>query len=102
MYMRASAATGLLVCSALGFAAWCVQSAPAGGKDRPDAPAGEVFGLTRVHALHLELSAGEWEKMQQVGGGFPMFGPPKKAPEKPPEKPVAEPIEKHKNLGVGM
>src|SRR5438067_1493997 len=99
MYTRVCVATALLVCLALGVAGRCVLGAPAWGKDGPGVAGNELFGLTRVHEFHLELAAGEWEKMQKVVGGFPMFGPPKKGPEKPPEKVGAEPIERHKNLG---
>ena len=56
-----------------------------------------VFGLTKVHDFHLELSAKEWERMQKV------FTPPLFGPQKPPsEKPGEEPIERHKTAGFGI
>jgi spore coat protein CotH len=57
-------------------------------------PAADVFGLTRIHDFHFTLSAAEWEKMQKITGGMPMFG--KKPPEKPPEK---DDLERHKSVG---
>ena len=46
-----------MVCAALTLTA-AVSGASA------QATAGDVFGLTRVHDFHLELSAKEWDKMQ--------------------------------------
>src|SRR5207245_8385836 len=63
----------------------------------------DVFGLTKVHDLHLEISAKEWEKMQAVSGGmrFPGgpggFGGPQR-----PEQPAAKPADVHKGNGFGM
>src|SRR5438093_1490529 len=36
----------------------------------------DVFGLTKVHDLHLEIPAKEWEKMQAVTGGMRFPGGP--------------------------
>lgn len=74
--------------------------------DRP-APGAEVFGLTKVHSFHLELTAREWERMQPPAGrgfpggpgGPPGFGPP--APARPPEKPGEKPADTHKGGGWG-
>ena len=44
----------------------------------------DLFGLTRTHSFHLELSAKEWKTMQPAGGmPFFPFGP---GPKKPPVK----------------
>jgi spore coat protein H len=66
---------------------------------KQDAPA-EVFGPTKVLQFHLEFSAKEWDKMQQVRGGkgFGFPGGPKKDPEKPAEKPT----DVHKSASFGM
>jgi spore coat protein H len=75
--------------------------------DKPKASPGaakDVFGLTKVHTFHVEVSAKEWQAMQPAGGGM-RFGPPrpggadkdKAPPEKaPPEKPGEEPRERHR------
>ncbi|MBI1914630.1 MAG: CotH kinase family protein [Planctomycetes bacterium] len=77
----------------------------AGKKELParEMPGKDVFGLTKVHDLHLEISAKEWEKMQAVTGGmrFPGgpggFGGPQR-----PEKPAEKPADVHKGNGFGM
>jgi len=38
--------------------------------DGKGAPVSDVFGLTRVHRLHLALSGKEWEAMQNTKGGM--------------------------------
>jgi spore coat protein H len=107
-----------LVCGGLALA-WVAagQAAKTKDADRKIAAkdaARDVFGLTRMHTLHLEIAAREWDKMQPTGGmrfpggpggpggrpggpgGFP-GGPPgagAAAPEK--EKDV------HKGSGFGM
>jgi putative membrane-bound dehydrogenase-like protein len=49
--------------------------------DGKDAPAPDVFGTTRVWAVHLEIPAGEYEAMQPPAGGFGFPGaPPAPAP----------------------
>ncbi len=57
----------------------------------------QIFGLDKVHDLHLELTAKEWDRMQKVSGGMTLF---------PPKKPVAkegdEPFEWHKSPGFGL
>ena len=57
----------------------------------------DVFGLTKVHDFHLELSAKEWERMQKVAGGMTLFGPMKVV-----QKPGEDPIERHKTSGFGI
>src|SRR4051812_21444451 len=39
-------------------------------------PSKDVFGLTRVHDLHLEIPLKEWKKMQAVTGGMRFPGGP--------------------------
>lgn len=57
----------------------------------------ELFGLSKVYDIHLQLTAREWERMQAVTGGLTLF---------PPKKPVAkdgeEPFEWHKSPGFGI
>jgi len=74
------------------------NDAPAKEAPAKEAPGKDVFGLTKVHDLHLDLTAKEWERMQKVTGGmrFPFGGAPK-APENKDE----EPIERHKGAGFG-
>lgn len=70
----------------------------AGEQDKPKAkqPATkDAFGLTKVHAFHLELTAKEWATLQKVRGGMP-FGGPKKQP----EKPGAQPLDYHKGTSA--
>ncbi len=50
----------------------------------PPAAAGDdVFGLTRIHKFHLELSADEWAAMQAVAGRGPMGGGQGRGPQGP-------------------
>ena len=51
--------------------------------------AGDVFGLTRVWQLHLEVPAKEWKAMEPAGG-FRFPGAPGGNPEKPAPKPGAK------------
>jgi spore coat protein CotH len=57
----------------------------------------DVFGLTKIHDFHLELSAKEWERMQKVAGGMTLFGPTKVV-----QKPGEEPIDRHRTAGFGL
>jgi hypothetical protein len=61
---------------------------------------GEVFGLTRMHRIHLQVAAKEWERMQPKGMPMP-FAFPKKQPEKPAD-PAAAPADVHKSAGFGL
>src|SRR4051794_39353406 len=56
------------------------KSAPA--KSSKKDPARAVFGLTRVHKLHLSLTAREWAKMQPPPPRFPWMPAPAKEKEK--------------------
>ncbi|MBM3996974.1 MAG: hypothetical protein FJ303_22905 [Planctomycetes bacterium] len=56
-----------------------------------------VFGLTKIHEFHLEISAQEWAQMQKVEGGFTIFGPKKIV-----VKPGEEAIERHMTAGFGL
>jgi spore coat protein CotH len=71
--------------------------------DKPKASPGaakDVFGPTKVHTFHVEISAKEFQAMQPVGGmrfGPPGFGgPPAAPPEKGKAKEGEEPREKHR------
>src|SRR5437763_8304959 len=44
-------------------------------KTKPAKPADEVFGLSKVWQMHLDVPAKEWERMQPTGMGGPGFGP---------------------------
>ncbi len=88
---------------------WVVLGASAADKPgQPEAKgtaSADVFGLTRVHEYHLQVSAREWERMQPTGGGrFPggPFGGAPGGPAKPVAKPGEEPIEVHKGGGFGV
>jgi spore coat protein CotH len=90
--------------------------APAADREQPAPAKGgsqEVFGLTKVRQLHLQLSAKEWERMQPVGGmrfpggpggpgGFGGPGGPGGPGGKPADKPGEEPVERHKGSGFGI
>lgn len=53
-----------------------------------------LFGLTKVHAFHLEMMAVDYQKMQPPPGmKFPGFGPKLPAPKDPPK-------DVHKSAGV--
>ncbi len=95
MGKRSWVTTGALL---TGAAALC-GALPAAAADRP-APGAAVFGLTKVHAWHLEMTAKEWERMQPPPGrGFP--GPPGFGPPRPPAKPGEKPADTHKAGGWG-
>ncbi|MFO0842455.1 MAG: CotH kinase family protein [Gemmataceae bacterium] len=51
---------------------------PAPAAEKPP----DVFGLTQVHAVHLTVSAKDWQAMQPTRGGFGFGGPPGKPPAK--------------------
>jgi hypothetical protein len=76
-----------------------------GAKDKqPDKAklSGEgVFGLTKIHEFHLELSAKDWEIMQATKGGGPFFGGPG-GPKKPDNQPADKPTDVHKGSGFGV
>jgi spore coat protein H len=76
----------VLACTLAGPRSVRVPAADDGNKPAAkEAPGKDVFGLTRVWAFHLEISAREYQAMQPAGGlGFP--GGPGKPPPKPAEK----------------
>jgi spore coat protein H len=59
--------------------------------------ANAIFGMTKVHELHLDFTAKEWERMQKVSGGPGFF-----TPKKPVAKDGEEPYEWHKSPGFGI
>src|SRR5262245_23616099 len=68
------------------------QGQEAAGKD--------LFGLTKVWAMHLEVPAKEYEAMQPAGGGFGFPGGPK-GPPAPKDK--KDPRDSEPNLfGVAL
>jgi spore coat protein H len=107
MSKRLLAVAGALLTSAVVLSGAPARTAAGPTGDRA-APGAEVFGLTKVHALHLEMTAREWERMQPAAGrGFPgrpggppgFGGPP--GPARPPEKPGEKPADTHKGGGWG-
>jgi hypothetical protein len=102
MSKRRWALAGTLLSGAVALT-WGLARAPAGPPAAPAAPGAGVFGLTKVHALHLEMTAREWDRMQPAGGrGFPGLpgGPP--GPARAPEKAGEKPADTHKGGGFGM
>src|SRR5437773_1771110 len=90
-----------LACTLLLYVTAAAPVSAQAPKAKKESPAKNVFGLTNLHAFHLELSAKEWDRMQQVRGGMPFFGGFKKPPEKVAEKPGEAPLEFHKSSGFG-
>lgn len=83
--------------------AWCIVG-PTACAWADDKPAPDVFGRARVHEFHLEFTAKEWDRLQQVVGGMRGPGAPPGAqqPAKPAEKSEDDPLERHKNAGFGL
>jgi hypothetical protein len=72
---------------------WGLNAGTALGQAKEDA----LFGLTKVHAFHLNLAATDYEKMQPPAGmKFPGFGP-KQPAAKEPDK---EARDRHKSAGA--
>src|SRR5262249_24487383 len=99
MEKRSWAAAMALVCGAFVLAWALAGNAADDAKTQPakESKTKDLFGLTKVHRLHLELTAKEWEKMQAVSGGMRFPGGPggPRGPggpggpgEKPGEKPA--------------
>ncbi|RPI89365.1 MAG: hypothetical protein EHM42_03110, partial [Planctomycetaceae bacterium] len=67
--------------------------------DRNGASQKEFWGLTKLHSLHAEISAADWETMQKVIGGMRFPGAPA-----PAERDANEDgsIERHRTAGFGM
>jgi spore coat protein CotH len=64
-----------------------------------EAPGKDLFGLTKVWQVHLEIPAKEWEKMQPISGmRFPGMPGGPAAPPKPPEKPAELQADRHKSV----
>ncbi|HZT81216.1 MAG TPA: hypothetical protein VFA26_13385, partial [Gemmataceae bacterium] len=90
------------------FAGPTAAKSPASGQGKPaearKGAARNFFGLDKVHAFHLEISAKEWDKMQPVGGiGFPGrpggFGGPG---QQPAPKQGEERRDVHRGGGFGV
>jgi spore coat protein CotH len=80
MSRRFLAGAAGLACALSGFG---MATGPAA--DSKEAPAEDVFGTTRVWAMHLEIPAREYEAMQPPAGGFGFPGAPP-VPPAPKEK----------------
>ena len=81
----------LIVCSCLGISLGVAsQPVPAKSSDKkPNIASSDVFNLTKIHTIHMTVSAENWEKMQPpqrsgFGGGF---GPPGVVPPIPGNPP---------------
>lgn len=87
-----------------------VVGSTSAGRAADTAAAGkDVFEFTKVHQFHLELSAKEWETLQQVAGGFGRpggfggpGGPGGGFPPRQPEKNAGPAVERHKGGSFGM
>src|SRR5438128_11393918 len=75
MSRRFLAGAAALACALIGLG---VATGPAA--DRKEAPGKDVFGTTRVGAIHLEIPAKEYEAMQPPAGGFGLPGAPPMSP----------------------
>lgn len=80
-------AGGVLILACVLVAVPAAEDRGAAGKE---APAEAVFGPTRVWAVHLEVSAKEYEAMQPAAGGFGFPGGPG-APPPPADRKAARP-----------
>src|SRR5947209_16626316 len=80
MSRRFLAAAAALACALIGLGVATSLAA-----DRKEAPGKDVFGTTKVWAMHLEITAREYEAMQPPAGGFGAPGAPP-APPAPREK----------------
>jgi hypothetical protein len=70
MSRRLLAGAAVLACALIGLGV-----APGPAADRKEAPGKDVFGTTRLVAIHLEIPAKEYEAMQPPAGGFGFPGP---------------------------
>jgi spore coat protein CotH/Ca2+-binding EF-hand superfamily protein len=102
------ALTALACAAAVCLVAGPGAKAPAAGDGAAKKAADkDVFGVTKVHAFHLEVAAKEWAKMQPKGGGMP-FGPGggrpggPGGPGGPPAKPADKSADSHRGGGFGM
>src|SRR5579872_2843350 len=93
------------IVSTLTYGALVLAVALAGDKGGPPAAkAGkDLFAMTEVWQLHLEVPAPEWAKMQPVGRmRFPGFPGGPGGPPGPPPGPGATPTDTHRGNGFGM
>src|SRR5258708_20725347 len=77
----------VLICAELLFRAPMVAVADGKPPAAKEAPGKDVFGAAKVWAIHLEISAKEYEAMQPPA---PAFGPPGAAPAAPRGKRASE------------
>jgi putative membrane-bound dehydrogenase-like protein len=89
--MIALTCAGLLLCWALVvFALPTVEAADGKEPTAKEAPGKDVFGATKVWAIHLEIPAKEYEAMQPPPGGFGQPGAAQPAPKDPKDKRESE------------
>jgi putative membrane-bound dehydrogenase-like protein len=90
MSRRLLAATAAPACGLILLSCTVVGLRPADGQEpgRKAATGDDVFGLTKVWSVHLEIPAREYQAMQPAAGGFGFGGgaPAKPAPKAPQEK----------------
>ena len=89
MRRRALAAATALICSAILLAgtALPLSGAPDDGDAKGKAADADLFGLTRVVPLHIEIPADEYQAMQPPApAGAPGGPPPAPRPKKPGER----------------
>ena len=83
MSRRLLAGLFVLTCAGLLFRATTVEAADGKQPAAKEAPGKDVFGATKVWAIHLEIPVKEYEAMQPPAAGF---GPPGVAPPAPKGK----------------
>lgn len=72
------AAATVLICAAMSLTGPAVQSTRAAGEANPGekAAGADLFGLTRVVDIHLEIPADDYQAMQPPAPAFGQGGPP--------------------------
>ena len=92
MSRRSLILTAVLACGAfLSCHGWLdPRPATALGAADKEPPPRDVFGPTRVWAMHLEITAGEYAAMQPPPGGFGFPGGPAPPPKAPKDKRASE------------
>src|SRR5436305_14358910 len=83
MSRRLLAGLFVLTCAGLLFRATTVEAADGKQPAAKEAPGKDIFGATKVWAIHLEIPVKEYEAMQPPAAGF---GPPGVAPPAPKGK----------------
>jgi spore coat protein H len=85
------------VVAVFGFISSELRAAP---KEEEEAFRKEFWNATKLHAIHLEFTNAEWQKMQPAGGGGPKFGKPGFGGPGFPKKPAQPAGDTHRAGGV--